>query len=197
MQKLKSLFLAGFICSAGSLQAEIPAVDKVDGVIVEYYVFNQNISDFFGILERDTNLRFQISPNVRGTLNDMSFVGDPLELLDKIATTWGLDWYAFNKVIHVSPKSDAGTRVVRLGDLSPADAIAALSESGLPMDRFPAQIAGQGSALVFSGPPTLLALAEAVIETIPERPEMAGPVLPPGKTVIVRRGVETQVVPIQ
>lgn len=193
---LKSALAATALCTSVA-HAEVIPQDGFDRTAVDYYIFNQSIAGFLEDLERDTQLRFQVTPNVRGSLTNIALSGDPVDVLNRISATWGLDWYAFNKVIHVSPKSEAGTRVVRLGDLTADDAIAALEESGLPMDKFPARVAGQGSALVFSGPPTLLALAEAVIETIPETPELVGPSLPPGPTVIVRRGITTQVVPIQ
>jgi hypothetical protein len=166
---------------------------------IDYYVFNQGVGSFFDDLERDTSLRLQVSPNVRGTLRDVSLSGPPLEVVDEITGSLGLDWYTFNDVIHVSAKSESGTRVVRLGDLSPEHALTALRDSGLPMDRFPAQVTGEGSALAFSGPPTLLALAEAVMETIPE---VARPIPPPiavpqpGKSIVVRRGTQIERVPM-
>ena len=207
---LKSALAASSLCASLAQAEVVPQdilVDSQDELImprdgldrtpIDYYIFNQSIASFLEDLERDSLLRFQVTPNVRGSLTNVTLSGDPIDVLNSISATWGLDWYAFNAVIHVSPKSDAGTRVVRLGDLAADDAIEALEESGLPMEKFPPRIAGQGSALVFSGPPTLLALAEAVIETIPEAPQLVGPVLPAGPTVIVRRGIEAQVVPIQ
>ncbi|MEP2783339.1 MAG: hypothetical protein ABJO67_02330 [Pseudoruegeria sp.] len=166
---------------------------------IDYYIFNQSVNSFFDDLERDTSLRLQVSPQVTGSLRDVSLSGPPLDVVRQVSGSLGLDWYTFNDVIHVSAKSESGTRVVRLGDLTPEYAMTALRRSGLPIDRFPAQITGQGSALAFSGPPTLLALAEAVMETIPEvsHPTPALITPQPGKSIVVRRGVDVQLVPIQ
>lgn len=195
--------IATFLCSSSIsiLHAQTSEENPVQSATtsIDYYIFNQSVGSFFDDLERDTSLRLQVSPNVRGALRNVSLSGPPLGVVNEISKSLGLDWYTFNDVIHVSAKSESGTRVVRLGDLSPEHALTALRDSGLPMDRFPAQVTGEGSALAFSGPPTLLALAEAVMETIPE---VARPVPPPlavaqpGKSIVVRRGIEVQVVPI-
>lgn len=177
---------------APTVHAEISAAESLTDVeVFEYYVFNQSAGAFLRNLERDTNLRFQISPNVSGQLKNLSLIGHTDEVMDAVTGNLGLEWYAFNDVIHVSAKSEAGTRVVRLGDLSAVQAVAGLVDSGLPMGKFPAQITGEGAALALSGPPSFLALAEAVIETMPEVRQVAA-VVPLGQSIVIRRGVQVQ-----
>lgn len=191
----KCLAILSTVCATTVSAEDTPLTEELGGPVAEYYILNQSVGAFLRTLERDTALRFQISPNVSGQLKSMSLRGDTLEVMNIVTASLGLEWYAFNEVIHVSAKSEAGTRVIRLGDLSAPQAVAGLVASGLPMTKFPAQVTGEGSALALSGPPTFLALSEAVIETIPEVQQVAA-VAPPVRAIIVRRGVEVQMNPL-
>ncbi len=163
---------------------------------INYYVVDQPVTAFLSELERSTPLRFQVSENVRGRLFNVGLHGDTDRVMSVISQKLGLDWYKFNGVIHVSSKSESATRVVRLGDLQPEQALLALTESGLPIDSFSAQVTGEGSALALSGPPTFLALAEAVIEAIPEtQAEVIAVKM--ARSIRVRRGTETHLEPIR
>jgi len=191
----KYLAILSAVCAATAKADDMPMQEALELPVAEYYILNQSVGAFLRTLERDTALRFQISPNVSGQLKGMSLSGETREVMNIVTASLGLEWYAFNEVIHVSAKSEGGTRVIRLGDLSAPQAIAGLVASGLPMAKFPAQVTGEGSALALSGPPTFLALAEAVIETIPEAQQVAA-VAPPVRAIIVRRGVEVQMTPL-
>lgn len=191
----KYLALVGTLF-ATIVHAETTATVPVSNVeMVEYYVFDQSAGAFLRNLERDTDLRFQISPNVSGQLRNLSLRGGTDDVMNAVTGNLGLEWYSFNDVIHVSAKSEAGTRVVRLGDLSAVKAVAGLVDSGLPMGKFPAQVTGEGAALALSGPPSFLALAEAVIETMPEVRQVAA-VVPLGRSIVIRRGVQVQTTPL-
>lgn len=163
--------------------------------LIEYYVQNQSIEGFLQTLEKDVELSIDATTEVSGRLRNLRLDGRLDAVMDKVAAQLALDWYLFNGIIHISSKSEAGTRVIRLGDLSAPQAISALEESGIPTSQFPVQVTGEGSAIAVSGPPTLLALSEAVIEAIPEAQQVAA--APPNqKTIVVRRGIEIQYVPV-
>jgi type III secretion protein C len=186
--------------SAESALAEIAGDDAAEPIMlvppissdeqISYYLFDQTISNFLNELERSSGFRFQTSPLVKGRLRNLSISGTPSEVMDIIANDLGLDWYGFNDVIYVSTKAEAGMRVVRLGNLNADHALTVLRESGLSVDQYSVQVAAGGTALALSGPPTFLALAEAMIESIPEVLQ-ATAVLASRPTVLVRRGINT------
>lgn len=168
------------------------SADLQPAPVVSFYVVDQALSYFFDEMERVAGVRIQSTDKVRGRIQSEVFTGTLDEVLDEITRANGLEWYRFNGVIFVSARSESGLRVVSLGDLLPLDAINAIRETGLPIDKFPAQVAGERRAIVLTGPPTFLALAEAVVETLPQL-EAAVPKVE-GASVVVRRGIETEIV---
>lgn len=160
---------------------------------IDYRVVNLRAADFFALLAQDVGLRVDISGKVTGRLRNVRISGTTADVLDQISNMLSLDWFEFNGVIYISSREQATTRIIRLGDLTADDTYDALEESGLKLARYPIQVASEGTALAISGPPKMLALAEAVIESIPPAPIAARNVASP-KTVIERRGIQTTTV---
>jgi len=153
----------------------------------DYFVINQPLSEFLQMFARDLNLRVDVSPALRGTIRNKAYSGSFAAVLGKVAQVYAVDWFRFNDVYYVSARSEATTRLTRLGALDASEAISILSESGLVMERYPVnQVAGQ-STLALSGPPKLLALAEAIVEAMPGKPSAITTAVP---TIVVRRGTE-------
>lgn len=181
---LPRLTLAGLLLASAALAemaADLPdtgvnlplRADVSDGASVrfDYLVVRQDARALFGVLARDMGLRLDMSDRVRGTIAEFRLSGTRDEVLATAAEQLGLDWFAFNGALYVSDRSEALIRIVRLGDLKPEKVIAVLRNSGLPADRLNIEPAAEGTALALSGPPKLLALAEAIIEGIPPAPK--------------------------
>jgi hypothetical protein len=171
---------------AESVVAQFPAVEAFD-----YLIVRQDASALFEAIAGDFNLRLDITDNVHGTLSGRRLTGSQTEVLEVAAKDLGLDWFVFNNVLYVSDRSEAVTRIVRMGDLKPDEVMAALAESGLSTDQLDVEASAGGAALAFSGPPKLLAIAEAIIEGIPPAPvdRVADAV---ARIVTVRRGNEAE-----
>jgi type III secretion protein C len=156
----------------------------------DHLVILQPVQLLLEQVTRQAGLRLKLTDGVKGVVRNLRATGTTDQVLDSIAATQGLDWFLFNGVVHVSSRTEVATRLIRLGDLSPAQALAALQETGLPAERIDTRTTSAGNALALSGPPELLALVEAVIESIP--PQVAQARLETPRTVVERRGNEAQ-----
>lgn len=158
---------------------------------LDYRVIDQGLRAFLQVLAADTGTRIVPGPELRGRITDATLSGDMDAILDRLAETHRIDWFAFNGVVHISGGAEATTRLVRLGDLPAARARAALAEMDLPFDRFGLREAADGKALIVSGPPRLLAIVEATIETLPD------PKIVPAQAKMfrIRRGTQISLEP--
>ena len=157
----------------------------------DYLVLRQPVAAFLELMAQNRGLRLDVSDRVRGTISDTRLTGTVSEILDNVADAQRLDWFAFNGVVHVSAREEAMTRLIRLGDLSPDDAIKVLDEAGLKLERYPIRATAEESTVAISGPPRMLALVEAVIESVPAKVAFSPPARP-GRNVIVRRGITAE-----
>lgn len=177
------------IASLGGAAAESEA-STVSGIeapppVVEYVIVDQDVSNFLTQLARDAGVRLLVSNEVTGRINDLHVKGELWDVIEIIANGQDLDWFVFNGTVNVSSRGEAKTRVIRLGDLPVGRVQAALEKAGLQPERFGLRDTAQGSAISLSGPPRFLAIAEAIIETIPNA---APPELAPVRMVRMRRG---------
>ncbi len=135
-----------------------------------YFVVNQQLPAFLILLGRDAGIKIDTSRLVRGTVRGKNYDGGHVVIIDQIARDFDLDWFEFNGVYYLSARSETVNRLIRLGNLSQDRVRDALTEAGLASKGFPIQSAADGTALALSGPPKLLGLSEAVIESIPPLP---------------------------
>jgi hypothetical protein len=182
------LFGKGQDTSSPSLSVEVPVVAPA---ALDYLIVRESTAAVFDVISGDLELRLDLSDKVSGSLSDMRLSGTRDEILNALAAELGLDWFIFNGVIYVSGRTEALTRIVRLGDLGPAKVVVTLAESGLPTDKLSIEPSADGLAIAVSGPPKLLALAEAMIEGIP-RSVVANRVEASPHTVKVRRGTDEE-----
>lgn len=158
---------------------------------LDYMVVRQDAAAMFAVLAGDMKLRLDLSDKVHGTFSDIRLSGTPDEIMEVAADEVGIDWFAFNGALYVSSTSEALTRIVRLGELQEDKVMSVLRDSGLPIDKLDVKPAAQGNALALSGPPKLLALAEALIEGIPPAPKERVAEAAE-KIVTIRRGIDTE-----
>ena len=178
--------LSVMLTLAEGVAAQSPVAETFD-----YLVIRQESSALFEALARDLGLRLDLSDGVHGTLSDRRLTGTRDEVLEAATIDLGLDWFIFNGVLYVSDRTDALTRIVRMGDLKPEKVMTVLTDSGLAIDGLDVESSAGGTALALSGPPKLLALAEAIIEGIPPAP-VDRVAETPARIVTVRRGNEAE-----
>lgn len=167
-----ALFALGFV----SMSFPTFASQSTDYVVIE-----QRLPDFIRELAIQSGARIQLSDASRGWIRNTKLSGDVPEILTVLEQKLELDWFEYNDVYFVTKKSEAVTRMVRLGDLKVSDVSEKLENSGFPIDRFPLRSVSDGSAIILTGPPRLLAFVEAAIESIPNEPGRTG--------IVIRRGV--------
>jgi hypothetical protein len=162
----------------------------------DYYVVLQPVQTLLETVAGEARLRLSYSDDVKGVVRKLRATGSTSEVLDAITDSMGLDWFTFNGIIYISSRTEATTRLVRLGDLTPSQAITAVGEAGLPLDRVEMHPTSVDNILALSGPPELLAIAEAVIESIPPH-VVRTTKSKPSRTVLVRRGSDEHMVTLR
>lgn len=159
------------------------AQQAADDPVIDYMVVDQRLGDVFAMVERDTGQRIRTTDAVRGRVQRTPLSGPVVPALTSLAAAHNLDLFVFGGTVHVSTKDEATLRLVRLKNVSKDRALAALSKAGLQFAPGDVKPAADGMALTFSGPPRMLAIAEAIVESIP-------PASPsPAANIRIRRGV--------
>jgi hypothetical protein len=92
----------------------------------DYYVVLQPVQTLLESVAGEARLRLSYSDDVKGVVRKLRATGSTTEVLDAISDSMGLDWFTFNGIIYVSSRTEATTRLVRLGDLTPSQAITAV-----------------------------------------------------------------------
>ena len=186
----KGLVVATVCAAATQAMPDEPTISPV----YEYLVINQPARVFLTELSRHAGIRIDLSENIRGQLTHLHLSGSVPEILSRLSTHMGWEMFTVNGVIFLSDAEESRTRFVRLGDVGMDDARAALERSGLAFDSYPMSTAVNGTALILSGPPKLLALREAVIAAIPLPEPAVPPTSPPGQKVVVKRAGKAETV---
>ena len=154
-----------------------------EALVSSFMIVNRRIDDFLEDLSRENNIRITRSDSVRGRIVNTVLTGTTYEVLDTISKRYSLDWFEYNNVFYLSHKSEAVTRMIRLGDLSFKDTLVALKDSALPVERYPFAATSEDAVLSVTGPPYMIAIVESIIEGIPTATEN------PRNAVRVRRGL--------
>ncbi|WP_299285109.1 hypothetical protein [uncultured Tateyamaria sp.] len=170
------------ICAATSVSAQPIGASGAAEQTIQYVIVDQYIEDVFAMIERDTGLRIRPSEAVRARVQRHTLTGPVLPALTGLAAAHNLDLFEFGGTVHVSAKDETALRLVRLKGVSKDRALAALSDAGLQFAPGDVREAATGMALTLTGPPRMLAIAEAIVESIP-------PLTSPASNIRVRRGV--------
>jgi hypothetical protein len=183
-QKLTRCFqilFMGFICGPG--MADTPVAPD-DAPAHDYFVVSKSIPGFLNLLGRDGQIPFEVSSKVTPIIKSQRLSGSPAEIVNSLALQHNLDWFAFHGTFYVTTRGESMVRIIRLGDLGPDRARDVLEGAGIDLDRFPVELAAGGAAFTMSGPPKLLAIAEALLEST--RVEIT----PQNTGIRIRRGTE-------
>lgn len=162
-----AICLTACLLNAGQAAAEAGNAPSNE---YEFFVVSSSIGQFADTLIGATGARIELSDGVRARLSRQRLTGDLGQVLDQLAAEYELDWFVFNNVYYVSSSRESTVRVIRPGHLGFDDVQSALSDAGLMSAKLSLLKAANGEAVVLSGPPKLLALAEVVIESIPDTP---------------------------
>ena len=165
-----STFLSAASVSAASPPAPIVPLswtaDPLPLVVIDH-----ELRDLLAEIGQRTGVRVVVSEAVRGRVRGRLPALPPRELVDLLGRTHGFDWFFDGTALHVSAMSETASRLLVLGNVSPAALEATLAGLGLADPRWAARLAG-GIAHV-SGPPRYVQMIEQVLATIARRPTLA------------------------
>lgn len=131
-----------------------------------YFVVDQRLDHFIEMLALDSTQRISSSVNLPQAILNLQLCGTTPVILDSLSSLFDLDWFSFNSVHFVSERSEAVTRLIRLGVLDADVVMASLEESGIDIQRYPIHLANNDTAIVVTGPPQYVAILEGFVENM-------------------------------
>lgn len=159
-----------------------------EGRRFDYAVVDQDLREVLTEFGRRVGLSVAISDAVRGRVRGRLPALPARALLEQLAAMHGFDWFSDGATLHISASSEAVSRLVELGRVSPRALGAALGSLGIVDERWPIRIASGGLGLaILAGPPRYVALIEQTLAALARRETPAATVAPAG-TIRIFRG---------
>lgn len=144
--------------------AQIASEDQqLSELEVGFYVFQDKIDGVIKQLVNREKISAKISDTVSGTIERRKFQGTKTSILNELSQEFNFEWFIYNNTIYVSDRSEATTRIVNLNTLSMKDVLAALKDADLSQDQFTINYLSNQKTFVVTGPPTYVALVEAIV----------------------------------
>lgn len=137
-----------------SYQEDAGSVSKVLKVFSQAMGVKTQIN-FPGLLEKSAT-------------NSQSILGTPIQVLDRLASTYQFQWYVYRNVLYISDYSTEGVEHIHLKSVTPAQAKQLLTGMGLfePKFGWSELERGKRSTVVVSGPQSYLQSVKAVLARI-------------------------------
>lgn len=175
---------------------------------IDRFVFNDKLSNVLETTAKQANLPVSIFGDIDKKVENQALKGSVQDVLELLATEYQLDWFFYNRVIHVSNRVDSATRVIKIKNAAAGKIRNILKTAGLPVERFEPRTLDGGESVVLSGPPRFVAVAEVLLEQAnltqpPVEPEVVTvsklvPTPPkaqkPGNVMVIYRGANIQVI---
>ncbi len=174
MQALSSkAIFRGVVSAACMCVTSIPALASEQVGKYSVYFADMPLSVALTIMGRDLGLDFSADGIGRTRIRDVELSGTPGAVIDELMEETGMQAFAFNGQVFVSPADESEVRLIQLTNLTPEHVLEALEEAGLLIPEYDiTQVAG-GKAMVLSGPIKYLALSESVIASLEAKPIVA------------------------
>jgi hypothetical protein len=173
MRLLLTVSIIAALGNAPMAKAADYAIEQ-DANTYSYFVIRQPVIAFLNQLERDAQVRIDMSSRVDGQVGGLRASGTVTDVLDIVARKHGLQWFEFNGTYHISAADEELTRLVPLPHVSAETGRKVLIDIGFDPDRFP--VTARDNMLILTGPPRLLAIAEATLAEAKEpQPKVAAP----------------------
>lgn len=137
-----------------------------DGAPLNYAVLDQDLRLFLGEFARLNGVAVRISDAVQGRIRGRLPPLPPREVLERVATMHGLDWFYDGRLLHISLQSERGARLLPLGAVGMTQLAAAAAAAGLADPRFPLTHAAPANMVAFAGPPAFTSQLEAVLAAL-------------------------------
>jgi type III secretion protein C len=148
-------------CATGATWAEVPSAWKDSG-----YAYNAQGTPLAKVLmdfSRTQGVELRIDAMPADAVHGVVKTPTAAEFLDRLAARHRFQWFVYNRVLYVSPSSEAVTERIEVAREALGDAKAALAGVGLFESKFGWGEMPEQSAVTVSGPREYVRLVRAVI----------------------------------
>lgn len=152
-----------------------------------YTIVDQDLGSVLQEFGRNTGLRLELSPDVRGRVRGPLPELKAREFIEHLSRNYGLDWYFDGFRIYVTSNKEASSRLVQLGAVPLQRLEAALRDLALSDARFSLRSIKQADMALVSGPPQYIQAVERTLAALQPRADQPS-------SVTVYRGEHVQVV---
>lgn len=136
-----------------------------------YQEEQRSVGQFLKVFSQALGVRTQVNhPGLldKSLSGGQNMSGTPLQVLERLASVYGIQWYVYRNVLYISDHKLDRTEHIKLKGVTPQQAKQALTAAGLFEAKFGwAEFdRGNRSAVLVSGPSSYLALAHGVLNRI-------------------------------
>ncbi|MEM8183627.1 secretin N-terminal domain-containing protein, partial [Morganella morganii subsp. sibonii] len=168
---LISLFFS--VCQAESFTSDEP---------YSFIANNTPLSEVLINFAANNDIETEISPDIKGFVNDHLSADTATEFLEKLSRLYRLETYFYNNTLYVSKKSSNQTRTIGLKYLTAGDAATLLRDTGIADSHRKITISSPRQ-LRLAGPPAYLTFAQQAIDA--RESELSEQHLSPVQTVTI------------
>jgi len=169
----KSCVLVGLWLALSSAILPAKAIASTNEGEYSVYFADVPLGLALDVIGRDLGVEFALESSQRLRVRDLALSGTPDKVVSELFREIGMDAFQFNGQVFVSATDTREVRFIRLGQLTPKRAIAALEAAGLLIPDFEINEVADGKAVVLSGPVKYLAISESVIASLDAEPATA------------------------
>jgi|SRR4051812_22406595 type III secretion protein C len=152
-----------------------------------YTIVDQDLSNVLQEFGRNTGLRLEVSPEVRGRVRGPLPELAAREFIEHLARNYGFDWYFDGFRIYVTSNKEASSRLIQLSTVPLQRLESALRDLALYDVRFSLKSIKQADMAMVSGPPQYIQMVERTLVAL--KPRLDQP-----SSITVYRGEHVHVV---
>ncbi|GJE06788.1 MULTISPECIES: hypothetical protein [Methylobacterium] len=139
------------------------AVLKLSDKPYSYTVIDQDLSAALQEFGSNVGIKVNISPEVKGRIQGRMPEGTAQAFLDRLATSYNLEWYFDGSVLFVTSAKESRTQLLVLSPIGYEDLTGALDALQISDARFPLRPSPGKAVVMVSGPPRYVALVEQTL----------------------------------
>lgn len=144
-------------------QAGMAATLKLPDTSYNYTVIDQDLSAAVQEFGANLGIKVSISPEVKGRIQGRIPEGKAQAFLDRLATSYNLEWYYDGSVLFVTSARENRTQLLVLNPISFDHLKNSLDALQISDPRFPVRPAPGKGVVMVSGPPRYVALIEQTL----------------------------------
>jgi type II secretory pathway component GspD/PulD (secretin) len=137
--------------------------------VITYAVVDQDLHGVLTGIAAQLGMRSEISPQVQGEVHGRLPPATARLMLDRLAALYGFDWYCDGRTLYISSYQEAVSKILPLGDVSPAALVETLRQLDVSDSRWPLHVSSASGVAEVSGPPHYAALVDQTLAALAQR----------------------------